>query len=609
MDALDKILACLENDSEVPADLFLQLSTEGQTALRAVEKRLNSRARWKQITELILQAATTLSQGKDREEVLQNLVQSARSILNSDVSYISLNKEEQQATEILITAGVVTREFKEIKMPFGTGVLGLVASKRQPAWTEDHGTDPEVSHVPEVDAAVRAEGIRGILGAPLTVEGKIIGALMVGDRRKRSYTASEILVLDSLASLASVALETSDLISSLESSVVALKEAHDESERRVSELKALTNTDSQLMTLLNHGTRASAIVEVASRALGCTSWFIDDEGKLLEKSGPDSSIEDMDGEEIATLIREVQTSGPLVSGSTCSALAININERFLGALCVDREVGDHEVRILHRVVSALATAIIFREALTAAGFRQVDDILRKLVAGLATGGDISRLRRLTGVDLHSAGKKFLVTVIIDGSLPKMQVLRSLLAENALVFQHDNHYCAILSDVNSLQSELGDLLVWAGKANVACYVGAVPLPVSLDELGISHDKACALADGLKAIGKPGEVATDSSFGSLGLLLGAGEQALRGIVENSIGGLIRYDEAQGTELVDTALVYFESGRQVVKTAKQLYVHDNTVRQRLERIGRILGDDWAQGAASFDVHLALRAWALIR
>jgi DNA-binding PucR family transcriptional regulator len=35
----------------------------------------------------------------------------------------------------------------------------------------------------------------------------------------------------------------------------------------------------------------------------------------------------------------------------------------------------------------------------------------------------------------------------------------------------------------------------------------------------------------------------------------------------------------------------------------VHPNTVTQRLERIGRLLGDDWREPARALDLQLALR------
>lgn len=56
-----------------------------------------------------------------------------------------------------------------------------------------------------------------------------------------------------------------------------------------------------------------------------------------------------------------------------------------------------------------------------------------------------------------------------------------------------------------------------------------------------------------------------------------------------------------------MFAESGGNVARTARRLFVHPNTVRQRLERIGRVLGPDWREPARFLDLHLGLRAWAI--
>ena len=75
------------------------------------------------------------------------------------------------------------------------------------------------------------------------------------------------------------------------------------------------------------------------------------------------------------------------------------------------------------------------------------------------------------------------------------------------------------------------------------------------------------------------------------------------------LVEADAAKGTELVRTAWAVLEFGPGVPEVAARLFVHPNTLRQRLRRIGDLLGADWAAGPRRFDVHLALRAVMLQR
>ncbi|MGW5696840.1 PucR family transcriptional regulator, partial [Streptomyces asiaticus] len=100
-----------------------------------------------------------------------------------------------------------------------------------------------------------------------------------------------------------------------------------------------------------------------------------------------------------------------------------------------------------------------------------------------------------------------------------------------------------------------------------------------------------------------------FGFLGLLLaGTREGAPDGtgvqdFVARTVGAVIDYDERRGTELIRTLDAYFAGGMSPARTKDALHVHVNTVAQRLERVGRLLGPDWQSPARSLEIQLALR------
>lgn len=54
------------------------------------------------------------------------------------------------------------------------------------------------------------------------------------------------------------------------------------------------------------------------------------------------------------------------------------------------------------------------------------------------------------------------------------------------------------------------------------------------------------------------------------------------------LVRYDIEQGSELVKTLSVLATCGGSVQETAEQLMIHRNTLRQRMQRIEQVLGED---------------------
>jgi DNA-binding PucR family transcriptional regulator len=120
--------------------------------------------------------------------------------------------------------------------------------------------------------------------------------------------------------------------------------------------------------------------------------------------------------------------------------------------------------------------------------------------------------------------------------------------------------------------------------------------------VAFAEACRCHDALLALGRTGAVGGADELGFLGLLLG-GSQDLRGFVTRVLGPIIAYDQRRGTELVATLRAWFACGGHLGPTGQALHIHVNTVGQRLERITRLLGPEWAQPEQALEVHLALR------
>ena len=45
-----------------------------------------------------------------------------------------------------VTDGALTPEFRRLRLPLGTGLLGLVAQTGEPYYTEDYQSDPRFVH-------------------------------------------------------------------------------------------------------------------------------------------------------------------------------------------------------------------------------------------------------------------------------------------------------------------------------------------------------------------------------------------------------------------------------------------------------------------------------
>jgi DNA-binding PucR family transcriptional regulator len=68
--------------------------------------------------------------------------------------------------------------------------------------------------------------------------------------------------------------------------------------------------------------------------------------------------------------------------------------------------------------------------------------------------------------------------------------------------------------------------------------------------------------------------------------AAENAPRDRMREAVDRLIAYDRRRRTALLDTLERYLAERRSVIESARALYIHPNTLRQRLSRIEELTG-----------------------
>ncbi|KIF00969.1 hypothetical protein PL81_38185 [Streptomyces sp. RSD-27] len=134
------------------------------------------------------------------------------------------------------------------------------------------------------------------------------------------------------------------------------------------------------------------------------------------------------------------------------------------------------------------------------------------------------------------------------------------------------------------------------------VGAAQAQDGPAALPAAHAEALRCLTTLCALGRAGDGSTLSELGFLGVLLGD-RPDLSGYVRAALGPVLDYDARRGSDLLHTLRVYFASGMSQARAKEALHVHVNTVVQRLERIGRLLGPDWQSPDRALELQLALR------
>lgn len=569
--------------------------------------------RLERLVEVLAQTAADLTRLQDTERVLAAICSRTRLLIDSDMAYISLNDTELGETYIRATDGVRSEAYRNIRMPLGAGVLGAAATGERTFMTTDYSSDGSIVHIRRIDAAVQEEGVRAILAAPLKIEGMVIGALLVADRSTRRFLPDEQVIIESLAPLAAVAVENARRFEDQREALEREREARAEASANLAKVRRLAEAEQAFSDALSSSAGIEAVLHEVRARLDRHAVAFDAHGHVVASTLAFAATEDVTTA-IRDSLREARDGvGSAHDDETGHRVSLaRAHGAVLGGILTLAESSQGEVTadpetdstLLTRASSHLATLMLFQRTLDDSRYRQERDLMSAL-AVLDPGDDSRPLERSllklsTGAEIRAEHRAMLVVELSqEDHFPALRRLRESRLVS-IVASHDGHVCGLL---DTQAAPLGDVARVLDGTAADFYGGVSPLP-SLAGAARAHAEAQGLARALVRLERPREVVDRGRLGSAGLLLGMGGSGiLDEIVAAQLGPLLAYDAEHGTALTETCEAWLECGRSVSDTAARLFVHANTVRQRMERITAVLGEGWADGSRTLDLHLALR------
>ena len=124
------------------------------------------------------------------------------------------------------------------------------------------------------------------------------------------------------------------------------------------------------------------------------------------------------------------------------------------------------------------------------------------------------------------------------------------------------------------------------------------------VGDHVERARRAARLLIALGREGDGAATEELGLYGLLFSeVDREFVSRFIESHLGPVRAFDRARGTSLLNTLQAWFAAEGSPSATADRLFVHVNTVYQRLDRLDTVLGPGWRRGDRALELRLALR------
>lgn len=557
----------------------------------------------------LFSSARELAELRDSDAVLARLVQRAHEMMGVDLAYLSEFDPETRELRVRETSGSVSASFQSLRVPPGRGLASVVVESRTAQWVSDYSAYAAERHDSGIDDAVSSEGLVALLGVPMLTSDDVLGVLFVANRAATHFSQEEVALLSAVADHASIILQTTQTLRSLQ-------ESEDASRRTLASLTAhLVERDrantvhQELVQAVLAGGGFAPVAETLASALDRAVAILDAQEHVIAAAGLPLSPrmltpDDATREAIAESRRSghcVAVDGPGVR----AVAALTAGTRHFGALLLgdgDFELGAVDFRTVERAAQVGALLELQQEAASGADHRVRSELIADLLDDVPERrSDVERRARRLGVDLAALDSLLLLSVPGDQQTPAARALVKHLDERALVGEYRGFVVVAHS------SQRGALDPERLRVHVE---SAIPHPVSLvvprasnGSLSSAFHAAMRTARLLTALEITSTTAHVDDFLPYSAVLDTDAEALGTFLRDTIGAVRQYDADRGADLLGTLRSFVRNNASPTKTARALNFHTNTILQRLDRLDHVLGADWREDERMFRIGIAVR------
>jgi len=538
--------------------------------------------------ETLYAVIKTVSSSLDLRRVLDGIVEIATDATNCHACFIYFVERDR----LLLRAASPRYSHLVGSLGWGVdeGLTGWVARTKTPEFIRDHAMDdPRMKFVPELEE----EQFQSMVAVPvLDRDGDVLGVIVLHTEAPREFDDGVLNFLVHTASLVAGAIENAKL--------------YEGTRRRVDALTTLAQLSQAIAAVTLREDLYDAVTRGARQLLGadaCQIWRIDPDADELNLSGsdpPDDSARPARAAQLMALMRGGRT-GAVEDELLIAPLAAGDEQ--LGLLCCmarERTFEDEDAELLQAVAHQTAVGLKkaeLIERLTAENI--VKDMFEALAAGSVQAAEAKAAE--ARCDL-SRPHVFLHVVRAPAppdderpAWPEVAAqfearLRRLYPRAFFDSRHD--WLRAIAPLPTAGAAAMERLR-QGCEELAAAAGVVVGLSDVDRGANSsrrrmREAADAARIGRSLVGGGGAVSYEALGAYKYLVHLELEDAPHDRYRSSVEELIDYDRRRGARLVETLERFLADRGSVAASARALYIHPNTVRQRLERIERVTGLD---------------------
>ncbi|MGI8885659.1 MAG: GAF domain-containing protein [Gaiellaceae bacterium] len=519
------------------------------------------------------QIVSTVASSLELTEVLKAVVRLMSEASGVQACFAYLLDESGERLVLRAASPPYERQAGKVVMERGEGLAWWAAERGEPAFIRDNAlADERTKYFPELEE----ERFQSLLALPVVGRsGDVIGVITAHTEAPREFSDDEVDFLVTSASLVASAIENARL--------------YEEARLRVAELEQLTELAEaiagagaleELLQTVVSGARPL----LAARA--CHVYLLDPGSEELERVASDpepGSARDTLG--LAELGPELARGGR----STRVAVPLVANDELIGLLVAEGSVRVELGRAVASQVAVGLKKIQVIEQLTEKNL--IKDFFEELAGGRPRGDLEGRATRL-GCDLSKPH----AVLVAEPANDALERAFRLAAPGSLFDRREHSLRALVNlSTTSFKSFVERLRRIHGDLAEPASIGVSS--VCAGEAAFANGFAEAQQALLGTVVLRGEPAV-LSYEDLGaykyLLRIAVDGGIRDATVDAVSRLAEYDAHRGSQLVLTLEEFLRRHGNISATSETLFVHPNTLRQRLRRIAELSGldlrkDDW--------------------
>ena len=523
-------------------------------------------------TRVLHEIVSTVASTLELDEVLPAVVRllSEASAVHACFVYLVDGSGERL---VLAAAGApYERLIGEIALERGEGLAWWAAERREPAFIRENLLDdPRTKYVPELEE----ERFQSLVSVPILArDGALIGVISAHTVAPREFDQSEVDFLVSSASLVAGAIENARL--------------YEEMRTRVGELEQLSALAESIAESQTMDELLPAVADRARELLlasACHIHLLEPGSEELEwrasspPGGPRRAIGLAElGPELARGGRASRLSVPLVAGDELVGLLVAEGSTAVDlarAVASQTAVGIKKIQLIERLTEK----------------NLIKDFFEELAGGRGSGDLEGRAVRLR-FDLDAA---YVVLVAEPSDDALERALAAALPGSLFDRREDSLRALLRAPAAGTKRLVETVRTVHARLGTGSAVGLSSVCHGIASYAAGFDEARQAALGTAVLRREPAVTGFDELGAYKYLLRiALDGGVRDSTVDAVSKLADYDRQRGSSLLATLEEFLRRRGSISATSDALFVHPNTLRQRLRRIAELSGldlrvDDW--------------------